>query len=558
MKLYGFIMVAALILPAEGPPARVAEIDYDLSSSFKVVSTSESGDRMTIKDDIKFSRSKSAGLPVIVRPDLLKQEIDGIGSSFTESSAFVLAHLSPDKRRELMEKLYGEGDRRAGFVLTRTHIGSCDFSVEGNYSFREHEDAVFSIENDAAGFPDGGKYPRVRDRGYDLLPMIKEALAINPGIRIIASAWTAPPWMKDIGEYFIRGHADDSGAWVDGTGGRLLEEYYGDYAAYIRDYIDSYYGEGVPIWGVTPVNEPNGNGGNWESMHWRPDEEALFIRDRLGPALEGTGVRILAYDQNRGDDLREWADGIYADGKTADYLYGMAVHWYCSTIDSRTESLEYTHAKAPGKKIIHTEGCIDNLGLDAPAGIADPEGYKESGWWKNDGFWWNDNATDWGYTARWGDWLDPADHPAYTPVHRYARNIIESLNHWASGWIDWNVVLDRNGGPNHVGNFCGAPVMIDIEAEDPDEEIYFTPVFYALAQFSSNIRPGDRVVESRICGGGGNLHVLATISGGDVLTMHLLNTAKESRSLCLEIGVDYAPVKMEANSLLTIKVRLAG
>ena len=558
MKLYGFIMVAALIPPAALTNASPSEIDYNLSSSFKVVSTSESGDRMTTKDDIIFTGSKSAGLRIIVRPDLLRQEIDGIGSSFTESSAFVLSHLSPRKRMELMERLYGEGDGRAGFVLTRTHIGSCDFSVEGNYSYREHEDAVFSIENDAAGFPDEEKYQGVRDRGYDLLPMIKEALGINPDIRIIASAWTAPPWMKDIGEYYIKGHTDEKGAWHDGTGGRLLERNYRTYAEYIRNYIDFYAGEGVSIWGVTPVNEPNGNGGNWESMQWAPHEQAIFVRDHLGPVLEGAGVRILAYDQNRGDDLREWADGIYADKKTAGYIYGMAVHWYSSTIDSRTGSLEYTYAKAPGKTIIHTEGCIDNLGLDAPGGIADPEGYRESGWWKNDGFWWNESATDWGYTAQWGDWLDPADHPAYTPVHRYARDIIESLNHRVNGWIDWNVVLDRIGGPNHVGNFCGAPIMIDIEAEDPDEEIYFTPVFYALAQFSSNIRPGDRVVESHLCPNTSGLYVLATISGNDVLSVHLLNTAKEPRSLCLEIGVDYAPFTMEANSILTIKVRLAG
>ncbi|HSG29280.1 MAG TPA: hypothetical protein VLA34_12425, partial [Candidatus Krumholzibacterium sp.] len=417
-----------------------------------------------------------------------------------------------------------------GFVLTRTHIGSCDFSVEGDYSYLEDKNAEFGIGEDTAGFEDRRRYPGVRDRGYDLLPMIREALSINPDIRIVASAWTAPPWMKDIGEYYIKGYADDDGVWHDGTGGRLLDIHYHSYARYIRDYIDSYAANGVSIWAVTPVNEPNGNGGNWESMHWRPAEQAMFIGDHLGPALDGTGVRILAYDQNRGADLEEWADGIYAVEKAAGYLFGMAVHWYSSTVDARTGSLDYTHAKAPGKRILHTEGCIDNLGLDAPNGIADPAGYKESGWWKDDSFWWNDNATDWGYTAQWGDWLDPADHPAYTPVHRYASNIMESLNHHVSGWIDWNVVLDRIGGPNHVGNFCGAPVMIDIEAEEPDDEIYFTPVFYTLAQFSSNIRPGDRVVESSVSPDDGSLYALSTLSGDDVLSVFLLNTAKEPRS----------------------------
>ena len=85
-----------------------------------------------------------------------------------------------------------------------------------------------------------------------------------------------------------------------------------------------------------------------------------------------------------------------------------------------------------------------------------------------------------------------ADHPMYTPVHRYARNIIVSLDHWVSGWVDWNIVLDRNGGPNHAGNFCGAPIMIDTAKQ----EIYYTPIYYVLAQFSRTIRPGDRAIQT--------------------------------------------------------------
>lgn len=541
---------------------RTSDIDYKLRSSFKVLSTSESGDRLTNKDNILFSTEIPEGSRVIVRPDLVKQEIDGIGTSFTESSAFVLAHLSPAKRCEVMNKVYGHGEGCAGFTLTRTHIGSCDFSVEGKYSYQDSEKDQFSLAPDQAGFRDEKAYPKVRDRDYDLLPMIKEALGINPDIRIIASAWTAPPWMKDVHEWFIKGYTNGQGVWHNGTGGSLLDEHYPTYARYIRKYIDSYAKEDVSIWGVTPVNEPLGVGGQWESMHWAAEEEAAFIRDYLGPVLEQTGVRILPYDQNRGDDLKRWADAIYAEMKTADYVYGMAVHWYSSTIDARTGSLDYVHEKAPGKTIIHTEGCIDCLGRPAPGGVADPAGYQEKNWWKNDSFWWNDNATDWAYQAYWGDWLDPDDHPKYTAVHRYARNIIDSLNHWVSGWVDWNIVLDKIGGPNHVGNFCGAPIMIDTDAKNPDDEIYYTPVFYTLAQLSSNIQPGDRVLQSYVCGDGrlgdDDLHALATMSGGDIVSIHLLNTTKEPRSFNLQIGIQSAPVTMDANSVRTIKVKLGG
>ena len=122
--------------------------------------------------------------------------------------------------------------------------------------------------------------------------------------------------------------------------------------------------------------------------------------------------------------------------------------------------------------------------------MIDPVRFKESGWFNNDAFWWNANATDWAYTATWAP--NGADHPIYTPVHRYARNIIVSLDHWVSGWVDWNIVLDRDGGPNHVGNFCGAPIMIDAETG----QIYYTPIYYVLAQFSRTIRPGDKAVQA--------------------------------------------------------------
>ena len=531
------------------------EKDYGLTNSAAVISTSEAGDRMAAKEAIRFTRREAEGPRVVVHPDRLRQTLDGIGTSFTESSAFVLAHLSPEKRGELMRMLFGREEDGAGFSLTRTHIGSCDFCVEGRYSYRDREEDAFSIAPDRDGFRDEAAYPKVRDRSYDLLPMIKEALAIDPSIRLIASAWTAPPWMKDLGDWFQPGHADEKGAWVGGTGGRLLPVHHATFADYVRRYVEAYAGEGVSIWAVTPVNEPLGNGGSWESMHFTAPEEAAFVRDHLGPALADRGVRILPYDQNRGEELKVWADAIYDDPRTAVHVHGMAVHWYSSTVDARTESLDYVHAKAPDKTIIHTEGCIDCLGVPAPGGVGDPDGYEEKGWWMNDAFWWNDEATDWAYTVDWGDWVDAADHPRYTPVHRYARNIIDSLNHWVSGWVDWNIVLDRRGGPNHVGNFCGAPIMIDTEAENPDEAIHVTPVYTTLAQFSRHIRPGDRVVESRVADVDG-LHALATLSGEDTLILHLLNTTREPLACDLRIGTDTAELRMDANSLRTITIPL--
>ena len=533
-------------------------IHYGLSASTGIFVTSEAGDRLAVKRDVQFADGRATGTVIEVDPATLGQTLVGIGSSFTESSAFVLAHLEPDARAEVMQSIYGE--QGANFSLTRTTIGSTDFSVEGKFSYAPVADDAalehFSIDVDRDGFS-RTDYPGIRDESFDLLPMIREALEIkkgqaDPTLRIVSSAWTAPPWMKDIEDWYYR-PPDEVG--MEGTGGVLKEEYVQTYADYLVRYLDAYAAEGIEIWGLTPVNEPHGNSGNWESMHFTPETQKVFIRDHLGPALHEGGhadVNVLIYDQNR-EHLEDWADMILADPETAQYVYGTAVHWYSSTFKVHEDALERVLEKFPGFEIIHTEGTIDNLGVPAPGGITDPDGYEESGWFDNDDFWWNDNATDWAYSATWAPNVE--DHPVYTPVHRYARNIIVSLDHGMAGWIDWNVVLDRQGGPNHVGNFCGAPIMIDTETGF----VYYTPIYYVLAQFSRTIRPGDKAVavNRRLDGLDTDaLHASAAVNEAGLLSVQLLNTTRQPIRFGLQIGAQFANVEIPANAVQTVQVQL--
>ncbi|NNE10416.1 MAG: glycosyl hydrolase, partial [Gemmatimonadetes bacterium] len=397
-------------------------------STTEILLTSERGDKVARLENVAFREGRATGTVITIYPDDRKQTIDGIGTSFTESSAFVLAHLEPEQRREVMRRIYSESG--ANFTLTRTHIGSCDFTVEGKYSYADvpgdTELTAFDIAPDKAGF-DKSRYPGIVDTGYDLIPMIQEALAIkreqrDGELRIIASAWTAPSWMKDTEEWFIKGSPEND--W-QGDGGRLKPEYVATYADYIVRYLDAYQSEGIDIWGLTPVNEPHGNGGNWESMHFSPESQNEFVKRHLGPRLRDgghAGKKLLVYDQNR-DGLEEWADVILGDPETAEFVAGLAVHWYASTYKVYEDAFDRVHAKFPDHSIIHTEGCIDDLGKDAPGGIIDTVLFKESNWFRNDAFWWNANATDWAYTATWAG-PGVVDHPIYTPVHRYARNII--------------------------------------------------------------------------------------------------------------------------------------
>jgi glucosylceramidase len=360
--------------------------------------------------------------------------------------------------------------------------------------------------------------------------------------------------MKDIETWWVPGSEENN--W-QGDAGSLRPEYVPVYADYLLEYLDAYEDAGVDVWGLTPVNEPQGNGGNWESMHFSPHSQNEFVQVHLGPRLERSAhsdTRLLVYDQNR-DDLEDWTNVILADPRSLDHVYGVAVHWYSSTFKVYEDAFDRVHAEYPQFSIVHTEGCIDNLGGEAPSGIEDPAGFQVSGWFDNDAFWWNANATDWAYTATWAG-PGVADHPKYVPVHRYARDIIVSLDHWVTGWVDWNIVLDRDGGPNHVGNFCGAPIMIDTATQ----QIYFTPVYHVLAQFSRTIRRGDRAVRTQRALDGLDsdaLHACATLNDGGLLSVQLLNTTKKDIEYNLQIADRYAAMTIPADAVKTVRIRLS-
>ncbi|MFK8014010.1 MAG: glycoside hydrolase family 30 beta sandwich domain-containing protein [Gammaproteobacteria bacterium] len=548
----GAMLAACAPLPSVAPG-----VSPPLATSAIIV-TNEAGDRLARRPDVLFVDGAASGAVIDVFPSDVRQTLLGIGSSFTESSAFVLAHLEPARRLEVMREAFGE--QGANFSLARTPIGSTDFSVEGKYSYAPAPGDValasFSTAPDRAGF-DASRYPQVMDDTYDVLPMITEALAIKSeqaaqDLRIIASAWTAPPWMKTIDTWYINPTPETN--W-QGTGGELKSQYESTYADYLIRYLDDYAARGVDIWGLTPVNEPHGNSGQWESMQFTPQTQNRFIKKYLGPRLtrsDHADIKLLIYDQNR-DDLEAWTNLMFADPQTAPYLFGAAVHWYSSTIDVYEDTFERVNAAFPSFALIHTEGTIDDLGKPAPGGILDPENFEESDWFGNDAFWWNANATDWAYTATWAP--DAKNHPRYVPVHRYARDIIVGFNHWLAGWIDWNLVLDANGGPNHVGNFCGAPIMIDTQSG----EIYYTPVYYVLAQLSSTIRPGDRAVRTQTTHSGldaDTLHASASVNDDGLLSVQILNTSQSPLDLALRIGARHASISMDANALYTIRVPL--
>ena len=406
----------------------------------EIYETSASGNKLK---KIEAIASGQVATQIKLLPDDTYQTITGFGGAFTESSAYLLNKLSKENRKIVIDAYFSQ--EGANYSLTRTHMNSCDFSLS-NYSYTPVEGDIelkhFTIDED-------------KD---DLIPFIKDAMAASTdGFKIFGSPWSAAPWMKD------------NNKWV---GGKLLPEYYDTWALFFSKYVDAYKEEGIDIWGFTVENEPLGNGNNWESMHFSPDEMTNFVQHYLGPKLEAEGkgdIKILGYDQNR-EHLKEWVDSQFKNEETSKYFDGTAIHWYASTFDVFPEELQYAHNKAPEKLLIQSEACVDS---EIPK-------------WQDDQWYWSQEATDWGW-----DWAPEKDkhlHPKYAPVNRYARDIIGCLNNWVDGWVDWNMVLDTKGGPNWFENWCVAPVIVDPEKD----EVYLTPLYYTMAHFSKFIRPGAK------------------------------------------------------------------
>ena len=467
----------------------------------EVYETSAQGN--SLKKITVFSKRENP-LLITLNPEEKFQTITGFGGSFTESSAYLLNKLSEANRKKILNAYFSE--EGANYSLTRTHIASCDFSLS-NYTYAKVENDKllenFSIEED-------------RD---DLIPMILDAKAISKeGFKIIASPWTSPPWMKDNKKY---------------VGGKLLPEFNDSFALYFSKYLEAYKKEGISIWGVTVINEPHGNGNNWESTLFSPKEMTDFVQNHLGPKLEKDGwanVKILGYDQNRAG-LPEWVDEMFKDEKTSKYYAGTAIHWYESTYDYLPDALQYAHKKAPNKYLIQTEACVDS----------------EIPHWNDDAWYWSKEATDWGW-----DWASEKDkhlHPKYAPVNRYATDIIGCLNNWVDGWVDWNMVLDKQGGPNWFKNWCVAPVIVDPEKD----EVYLTPLYYTMAHFSKFMRPGAVKIGCTI--NHKELMTTAVKNPDGTIAVVIFNPTSEKHNVEIKLNNKIKMISIDGKALQTIIIK---
>jgi glucosylceramidase len=422
----------------------------------------------------KIIRKNTASNPsVVVHVDPVKtyQVIQGFGGAFTESAATTFYKMPISVQNEII-RAYFDKNTGIGYTFGRTHINSCDFSL-GNYAYTEVADDIglkhFSIDHDH----------------QSLIPLIKSSIDAAGGeIKLLASPWSPPPWMKTTG--------------IMNNGGKLLAKYRKVWAEYYCRYILEYEKSGIDIWGISVQNEPAATQ-TWDSCIYSAEDERDFVRDYLGPAMHNAGYagkKIIIWDHNR-DIMFDRAKVVFDDPEAAKYVWGTGFHWYCG---DHFDNVKKLHDAYPDKELIFTEGC--------------QEGGPHLGSW------------DLG--------------------ERYARSIINDLNRWTVAWIDWNIILDEQGGPNHQSNFCSAPIIADTKSG----ECHYQSSYYYLGHFSKFMTPGSVRIFSE--SSDDRLEVLAAKREDDKLVFTILNKSSEEINFRLALSDQSVTVSQPARSIVTL------
>ena len=276
------------------------------------------------------------------------------------------------------------------------------------------------------------------DKKYKI-PFIRAVMQASGGkLNLFASPWSPPAFMKDNNDML--------------QGGKLKPEFYNSWAMYFTKFIKAYEKEGVPVWGITIQNEPMAKQ-RWESCIYTAEEEKEFLKKHLGPVMEKEGLKdkkIIVWDHNR-DLIYQRAQTYFNDPEASKYIWGIGFHWYedWSGGTPMYDNVRKVNEAFPDKHIFFTEGCAESF-----------------------------NATR---------------YNAWSLGEEYGRSMITDFNNGMVGFTDWNILLDETGGPNHVQNFCFAPVHGDTKSG----KLIYTNAYYYIGHFSKFIDPGaKRIISS--------------------------------------------------------------
>ena len=327
------------------------------------------------------------------------------------------------------------------------------------------------------------------------LPMIKQAMQTAGGdLALYVSPWSPPAWMKDNNNML--------------QGGKLKPEYYQSWANYYVKFIKAYEANQVPVWGLSVQNEPMAKQ-KWESCIFTSEEERDFIKNYLGPTLQQNGLgnkKLIAWDHNR-DLIYQRASVILNDREAAKYVWGIGFHWYETWTGGpmQFENLKLVSQAFPDKNLIFTEGCKEKFDMDS--------------------------IRNWSLGERYG------------------YSMINDFNNGTVAWTDWNILLDERGGPNHVGNFCFAP----IHANTKTGELIFTNAYYYIGHFSKFIQPGAKRISASASRA--QLQTTSFKNPDGSLVVVVMNTTDKSIPYHLWIEGQASETEALPNSIATLIIK---
>ncbi|MDD3711862.1 MAG: glycoside hydrolase family 30 protein [Candidatus Izemoplasmatales bacterium] len=342
-----------------------------------------------------------------------------------------------------------------------------------------------------------GNYTYVKDNDKDLksfdisrefkfvIPTIKKAEMIRRDkINLLVSPWSPPAWMKTNNNM--------------NYGGSLKPEFFQTWANYYVKFIDKITAAGLNVFALSVQNEPAAKQ-TWDSCLYTKEEERDFVKDYLGPTIKNSkfsDVKIFIWDHNR-DIVVERAKAVLEDPVASQYVAGTAIHWYVSEDFANVGKV---HDLFPDKQIIFTEGCIEG-----------------------------------------------GPHPnIYETGERYARNIIGDFSNWCEAFIDWNLTLDQFGGPNHVGNYCDAPILSNLDKD----ELIFNSSYYHIGHFSKHVKPGAFRIFSKSINE--VVKHIAFLNPDGSIVIVVLNESEFDYNISLNLGFAKKLIKSEKRSIMTI------
>ena len=401
------------------------------------------------EQSVRFTGGETENKVVNLYPEISYQRFEGFGGAITESAGYVYSLMDEGQKQRLIAACFSPAGMNDQFV--RIPIDSCDFSLSQYEGFERVE-----------------KY---------ILPMLRDAQAAHGGkLRLMLAPWSPPAKWKTNGRR-------------EG-GGKLKPEHYGDWAEYLCEYVAWYRAQGFDVRMLSLQNEAHAVQ-TWDSCIYSAEEEKLFLRDYMVPAMRRHGladVALYLWDHNK-ERVYEWLRDI-VDEETDSMIAGIAFHWYSG---DHFEALDLCRERYPQKKLMVSESCI--------------EFYK----------------------------FDQKD--AAGAAIAMSHEIIGDLNHGICAFGDWNLLLDERGGPNYVGNFCLAPFLFDTQTKKLKQTLLgqymelmaktVTPgsVRVASSKFSECVdvtawqRPDGRLALLLLNKSGKNLPVCVRLNGREASTL---------------------------------------